>query len=108
MEELEEEWVDEGVWVEGAAEDFGHRMFLCNICSRARDRRDVLGLPQDESQRPVTVRQKLPRDGTNRTRYLDLVPSRPVLITDDNDPGMKGNTCTAVESAHPHEPSLMS
>jgi hypothetical protein len=59
MEELEEEWVDEGVWVEGAAEDFSHRMFLCNICSRARD---VPGLPQDESQRPETVRQKLPRD----------------------------------------------
>jgi hypothetical protein len=66
MEELEEEWVDEGVWVdhegvwvEGAAEDFGHRMFLCNICSRARD---VPGLPRDESQRPETARQKPPRD----------------------------------------------
>jgi hypothetical protein len=33
MEALEEEWVDEGVWVEsvwveGAAEDFGRRIFL--------------------------------------------------------------------------------
>jgi hypothetical protein len=59
MEELEEEWVDEGVWVEGAAEDFGRRLFLCNICSRARD---VPGLPRDESQKSGTARQKPPRD----------------------------------------------
>jgi hypothetical protein len=32
IEELEEEWVDEGVWAEEASEDFGRRMFLCNIC----------------------------------------------------------------------------
>jgi hypothetical protein len=59
MEELEEEWVDEGVWVEGGAEDFDRRMFLCNICSHARD---VPGLPRDESQKPGTARQKPPRD----------------------------------------------
>jgi hypothetical protein len=52
IDELEQEWVDESVWVEEAAEDFGRRMFLCNICSRARD---VPGLRRDESQKPGTA-----------------------------------------------------
>jgi hypothetical protein len=62
IEELEEEWVDEGVWAEEAAEAFGRRMFLCNICSRARD---VPGLRRDESQKPGNARQNPPRDEQN-------------------------------------------
>jgi hypothetical protein len=78
MEELEEEWVDEGVWVEGAAEDFGRRMFLCNMLTCTRRP----GLPRDESQKPGTARQKHPRDEQNeifsRSRPLQ---SRPISIT---------------------------
>jgi hypothetical protein len=61
--------VDEGVWVEEAAEDFGRRLFLCNICSSVRD---VPGPRRDESQKPGTARQQ-PHEIFSRSRP---VPSR--------------------------------